>query len=99
MLKETLDDIQASLYNRAEEHLKKSMVHTEDWTEFLGLIGQKKLVKTYFCGAVACEDQIKDKTGGATSRCIPLDSKEPEDKKCVHCGKKATAEVYFSKNY
>ncbi len=98
-VKETLDDIQSSLFKKAQKHLKDSIEKTEDWKEFLGLIKERKLVHTYFCGDVDCEDLIKDKTGGATSRCTPLDAKEPKGKKCVHCGKEAKVEIYFSKNY
>ncbi len=98
-VKETLDDIQKSLFDKAKKHLTSSIVKTEVWSEFLELIKKKKLVNTYFCGNEDCEDMIKDETGGATSRCTPLDAREPEGKRCVRCGKEAKVEIYFSKNY
>jgi prolyl-tRNA synthetase len=95
----TLDDIQVSLFNKAKRHMEESMAYAEDWPGFMGLIEQRKLIRTNFCGEIECEDTIKTETGGATSRCIPLDSKKPEGKKCVKCGKAAELEVFFAKNY
>ena len=86
------------MFKKAKKFLKESTVETADWNEFMKAIKEKKLVKTIFCGEPECEDLIKDKTGGATSRCIPLESKKP-DGKCVHCGKPAQVEIYFSKSY
>ena len=62
-------------------------------------IKDKKLVKTNFCGEIECEDLIKDKTEGATSRCIPFNTKPEKDAKCVHCSKQARCVIYFSKSY
>ena len=92
------ESIEMNLFNNAKKFLKDNIVETKDWGEFLKAIKDKKLVKTIFCGEPECEDLIKDKTGGATSRCIPLDSKKP-DGKCIHCDKPAEVEIYFSKSY
>jgi prolyl-tRNA synthetase len=93
-----LEKIEMSLFSARQEFLKSSMVETNDGKEFLKAIKEKKLVKVPFCGEIECEDWIKDKTGGATSRLIPLDSKKPEAK-CIHCGKEANVFAYFSKSY
>lgn len=98
-VKQRLVDIQESMFNKAKKHLTNSIVKTEDKKEFYKLLKEKKLVHTYFCGDEICEDIIKDKSGGATSRCVPLDSKQPQNKKCINCDKDATVEIYFSKNY
>ena len=95
----TLEDIQKNLFDKAKEQLDSSITQTEDWNEFLKLIEERKIVKTYFCGDVDCENQIKEETVGATSRCIPMDAEEPNNKKCVHCKKTAKLELFFSKNY
>ena len=50
-----------------------------------------------FCGEVSCEDWIKDKSGGVSSRGIP-EQKEIKEK-CVYCSKPAKYKVYFSKSY
>ena len=97
-VKEVLAEIQTSLFIKAKQFLDDSLIETYDWDTFVSAINAKKLVKTTFCGEAECEDEIKEKTGGATSRCIPFDSKKP-DRNCVHCGKEAQYEVYFSKSY
>lgn len=101
-----LDDMQDSLLKNAQEFLESSIVKASDWSSFESAIKRRKLVKAAFCGEVSCEDHIKDKTGGATSRCIPFvrDAKDGDDVvkakgSCVHCGKDAKFVTYFSKNY
>ena len=93
-----LDKMQTDMYIKAKEKIDNMIVETNDWKEFQQAIKDKKMVKTIFCNESECEDWIKDKTGGATSRCIPLDSKIPEGN-CVHCGKPAKVEIYFSRSY
>ena len=44
-------------------------------------------VKAMWCGSRECEDAIKDETG-ATTRCIPFDEEQIDDK-CICCGEKA----------
>jgi len=93
-----LNQIQENLFFKMKKFLDENSVETYNWNEFLKLIEQRKLVKTAFCGEIECEDGIKEKTGGATSRCIPFNSRKPK-KKCIHCDKDALFEIYFSKNY
>jgi len=93
-----LDDIQNELFKKAKEFLDSSIVEVKNWKEFEKVIKDKKIVKTIWCGETDCEDNIKDKTGGASSRCIPLDSKKVSGK-CPQCGKPAKVEIYFSKSY
>ncbi len=92
------ENMELEMFNKAKKHMDDSTIETADWNEFMKAIKERKLVKTQFCNEAECEDMIKDKTGGATSRCIPLDSKHKEGN-CVHCGKPAKVEIYFSKSY
>ena len=65
-------------------------------------IKNRQVAKCLFCGEPGCEDWIKDKTGGASSRVIEVDKKGNPRKvkgECVHCGKEAKYETYFSKSY
>ena len=41
---------------------------------------------------------IKDKTQGASSRCIPLGD-EIGNGKCIHCEKEAKVKIYFARSY
>ena len=78
--------------------LDSNITEAKDWNDFLKQIKNMKLVKAFFCGNVECEDWIKDKTGGATSRLIPLEEPKKIDK-CIHCGKEGKVLVYFAKAY
>ena len=102
-VKDAMKEMQETLFNKAKKNLDENTLEIYDWDAFMSAIKAKKLVKTAFCGEVDCEDLIKDKTGGATSRCIPLDKKgKPilaKGKKCIHCDKKAKYITYFAKNY
>ncbi len=95
-----LEQIHQELYSNAEKFLNSQIIEVKNWKEFTKAIKDKKIVKTLFCGEEECEDWIKDKTGGASSRCIPLESRNKKVKgKCSHCGKPAQTEIYFSKSY
>ena len=59
---------------------------------------EKKIIKARHCGESACEDWIKDKTGGVKSLNRPF-SQKTADGHCVHCGKDAVYEIYFAKSY
>jgi prolyl-tRNA synthetase len=93
-----LEDMHKSLFDTASKFLKSSITEAKDWKDFVKKIKEKKIVKVGFCGDTGCEDWIKEKTGGATSRVIPFDAKEPKGK-CILCDNKAAAETYFSKSY
>lgn len=93
-----LDQIQKELYQKAEKFLKESIVEAKNWRELQEAIKQRKIAKINWCGEQNCEEEIKEKTGGATSRCIPLNQKKIIGT-CPHCGKPAKIEVYFSKSY
>ena len=90
--------MQNSLFNKAKKFLNSNITEAKNWNDFVKQIKNKKLVKASFCGKVECEDWIKDKTQGATSRLIPLESPKKLDK-CVHCGKEGKFLVYFGKAY
>jgi len=93
-----LDEIQDELFEKAKKFLESKIIKVKNWDEFVKAIKDKKIAQTIFCNETKCEDEIKEKTGGATSRCIPLDSKKASGK-CPNCGKPAKVEIYFSKSY
>lgn len=94
----TLEDIQKSLFSKAKKFLKKSIVEVNNWKSFEAAVKNRKMIKAPFCGEEKCEDIIKAKTDGASSRVIPFKEKKPKGK-CVNCDKKAEAFAYFSKAY
>lgn len=51
-----------------------------------------------WCGDSACEEKIKEDTGGVKSRCIPFHEEHLSDV-CVCCGKPAKHMLYWGKQY
>jgi prolyl-tRNA synthetase len=94
-----LEQMHEELYDKAKEFLDSSIQKVETWDEFKSSIKENKIVGCSWCGETSCEEKIKDELGGVSTRCIPLDSKAPKNKKCPHCGKDAKVEMYFSRSY
>ena len=98
-LPEILEQMQKDMYLKAKEHLESHIYEARTMDELINIFEEKTgFVKAMWCGDEACEDEIKDKTGGATSRCIPF-NEENISNKCVCCGKEAKHLVYFGKAY
>ncbi|MBW2975950.1 proline--tRNA ligase [Candidatus Woesearchaeota archaeon] len=97
-IKIALEDMQNSMFEKAKKLLEANVAEANNWDDFLKQLKNRKLVKAFFCGNVECEDSIKDKTGGATSRLIPLEQIK-QTGKCVHCGEEGKHLVYFGKAY
>ena len=96
--KETFDLMQGDMLNKAKKFLDESIAEASDWKSFEKELKSKKLVLVPFCGSGPCEEQIKENTGGATSRVIPFE--QPENiGECVQCWKKGKFMVYFAKAY
>ena len=77
---------------------EKNLVKVKTLDELKKAIKDKKIAEAPMCNSTECEDYIKDKTEGATSRLIPLEEhKNPN--KCIHCGKEGKYMVYFAKAY
>ena len=97
-IKNILEKMQNDMFNRAKRFLEENIVDAKNWNEFLKHIKNRKFVKAFFCGKEECEDWIKDKTGGATSRLIPF--KQPKKLgECVYCKKQGKFLAYFAKAY
>jgi len=94
-----LETMQKDMFNKAKKFLDSSIVEIKNWSEFVEAIKERKIVKTPFCNEPECEDWIKDKTGGATSRCIPLEEENVSNLTCPQCNKPAKVMIYFSKSY
>ena len=97
-IKDTLEDIQNNLFNKAKSFLNSNIVSSTSFNDFLRQIKNKKLVKAFFCGNIKCEELIKDKTQGATSRLIPFQQPRKTGK-CIHCNKEGKFLVIFGKAY
>ncbi len=94
-----LEAMQKDLYKKAKKFLDESILKVKTWKEFEAGIKNKKFVLAPFCGKEDCEILIKNKSGGAGSRCIPFKQDNLNGEKCFQCGKKAEFWTYFAKAY
>lgn len=90
--------IQNDMYARAKAHVENNTSKATSFDEFETIIKEKAgFVKAMWCGDVACEEAIKEKTG-ASSRCIPFEQ-EVLSNECICCGKSANKMLYWGKAY
>ncbi len=93
-----LDEIQASLFEKALSFREENSQTADTWEEFKALMkGNPGFVYAHWDGTTETEDKIKDLTK-ATIRCIPLNNKQ-EEGKCILTGKPSTQRVVFAKAY
>ncbi len=92
-----LDEIQKNLYERSRKNFDESIVETTDFDELKKAVDDKKMVLAPFCDTPECEDVIKDKAPGVTTRNSPFDA--VTDEVCVKCKKKAKRKFYFARAY
>ena len=101
-----LDDIQKSLFDRAEAFLEMNTHLIDSRRGFYGFFTPKNPEKpeihggfalSHWCGDAACEALIKEELK-VTIRCIPF-AAEKESGTCVHCGKPSEGRVVFAKAY
>jgi prolyl-tRNA synthetase len=93
-----LDEIQASLFEKALSFREQNSQTADTWEEFKALMkGNPGFVYAHWDGTTETEDKIKDLTK-ATIRCIPLNNKQ-EEGKCILTGKPSTQRVVFAKAY
>jgi prolyl-tRNA synthetase len=99
-VKQTLREIQSSLYDQALKFQQENTRSVSDYQEFKEVIEAKRgFIRSWWCGDGACEDKIKEETM-ATIRVIPLKQEGQESAgDCVYCRKKGRELVYFARAY
>ena len=94
-----LSDLHDAMYQRALKNLEEKTFTATTYEEFLDTAQNKPgFIKAMWCGDSACEDKIKEDTGGVKSRCIPFEEEHLSDV-CVCCGKPARHMVYWGRQY
>ena len=94
-----LQFVHDELVNRARVNLAEKTHVATTHEEFLDIAANKPgFIKAMWCGDSACEDQLKDETGGVKSRCIPFVEDHLSDA-CVCCGKPAKRMVVWGRQY
>ncbi|MBV8197249.1 MAG: proline--tRNA ligase, partial [Candidatus Eremiobacteraeota bacterium] len=96
VLRELLDDVQASLYREAKAFLDEHTFATSDRAEFFELCRTRAgMVDITWCNRAECEANVKAATT-ATSRILrPLD----REAVCTACGEPAQVRAYFAQSY
>lgn len=92
-----LDQVHQGLYDKALAMREQKTVTATTFDELKQGV-QHGFVRAMWCGETACELEIKEKTGGGTTRNMPFKQEAIGDT-CVHCGKKAHKLTYFAKAY
>src|SRR6266403_4214880 len=97
-VRDMLDIIQKTLFDRAIEFREKNSHRVDDYRKFVEILdGPGGFLWCHWCGSAECEEAIKDETK-ATIRCIPMKS-EPEEGKCLKCGGRSERRVIFARAY
>jgi prolyl-tRNA synthetase len=97
-LRQLLDEIQKNLFDRAVTFRDEHTQHVATYEEFKQVLeGRPGFIIAPWCGAAACEAQIKTDTQ-ATIRNMPINGSAPPGH-CVRCDNPATAEAWFAKSY
>ena len=97
-IKEMLDEIQSSLYNKAKTFLNQRTYTVDTWDEFIDVLENKQgFAYAHWDGTGETETKIKEMTK-ATIRCIPLENEE-ESGSCILTGVPSTQRVLFAKSY
>ncbi len=98
-IQKLLDTVHDAMYQRALDNLKEKTFVAKNYDEFLDIAENKPgFIKAMWCGETACEEKLKDITGGVKSRCIPFEEEQLTDT-CVCCGKPSKHMVYFGRQY
>ena len=96
-VKGLLEEIQTSLFDRAEERRTSTTTRVDTWEEFLAALEAGGFVEAHWDCTSETEDLIKKETK-ATIRCIPLEGNE-ETGKCVRTGADSAQRVVFARAY
>ncbi len=94
-----LQTVHNELLAKAQANLDSKLHVALTHEEFLDIAENKPgFIKAMWCGDVACEDLLKDETGGVKSRCIPFVEDHLSDV-CACCGKPAKHMVVWGRQY
>ena len=94
-----LAQVYEELCARARVNLEEKTHDAHSYEEFMDIAENKPgFIRAMWCGDAACEDKLKEETGGVKSRCIPFDEEKLGDV-CVCCGKPARHMVVWGRQY
>ena len=98
-IEKALAAVHNELYERAEKNLAEKTSVATSKEKFLDIAENRSgFIKAMWCGETACEEALKEETGGVKSRCIPFVEEKLSDV-CVCCGKPAKHMVVWGRQY
>jgi prolyl-tRNA synthetase len=95
---DTLDDIQQSLYDRAQERQEDNTRVVDDYDEFREVIGRGGFAWAHWDGTPETEARIQEETS-ATIRLIPFDRDGHEEGTDMLTGEPSEGRVLFAQAY
>jgi prolyl-tRNA synthetase len=95
--KSMLDAMQASLFARAKQFRADHTFEVNGMAELVARADDGFLL-AHWCERPACEAQVKEQTGGVTTRNRPFDLPQ-QPGKCAVCGQPSPGRMVFSKAY
>jgi len=102
-----LDEIQGSLFERAERFMRENTRKIDDYEELVRFFTPENQEKpeihggfalSPWCEGTGCEEKLKSELS-VTIRCIPLDRDEDERGRCVVCAGPGKGRVVLAKAY
>merc|ERR1712188_108375 len=111
---ELLEDVQQNLLTKAKAKMDAQITDVTTWPEFVPALNQKNICRVPWCLELACENNIKKKsgeestqmesasglTGAAKSLCIPFEQPElAEGANCFNCEAEAKKWALFGRSY
>jgi prolyl-tRNA synthetase len=97
-IRDLLSDVQNNLFTKHKKFTEEHTFTVSSYDEFKKIMTTTRgFIKAHWCEDSDCENEIKKDTK-ATTRCLPLDSKE-EKGKCIRCGKDSHHRWLFALSY
>ena len=94
-LSEILEEMHQNLFLKSKHFFEDHIEKATSVQEFITVIENKNVPFAHFCGNPECEELLKEKSGGVTSRVI----KEERSGTCIVCNKSAKDIFFFGKAY
>jgi prolyl-tRNA synthetase len=92
-----LGTMQKDMLARSKKMTEAAIVDVKSLADLDKAIKDKKVGRGPFCNEPSCEDLIKEKADGVSTRGILMDKKASGN--CIQCGKPAKVVVHFAKSY
>lgn len=96
---ELMNIMQKDMYEKALKDFNTKIKKVKSIDEIIELNKTGNyFIKAMWCGDPKCEEEIKNRTGGYGSRCIPFEQ-EQISPRCICCDKEAKHMVIWAKSY